>query len=227
MGSGPATHLASLNNAYSLLLMSPYTSIKDVARSLFGRMSFLVAPLVYERFRNIDAIKNARCPVFFLHGMKDKLIPHSHSLDLNNHCPSISFLQLPPDMDHNQFDFEEDLVKPFKEFLRKIDEGIASEKRRSSLNPLKQVAKQEVTLVRIDDSVVVFRDGSQKKRPNDEGEDNEGSDENHLSSSEDDEVEDTLVHSGDKFEIVFDKSLFEPPQTIKIIYNKLEAVAKS
>lgn len=110
--------------------MSPYTSIKDVSRSLFGRMSFMITPLVYERFRNIDAIKNARCPVFFLHGLKDKLIPHSHTLELNNHCPSISFLQLPPEMDHNVFDFDEDLIKPFKDFLRKIDESIAAEKRR-------------------------------------------------------------------------------------------------
>lgn len=57
MGSGPATHLASLYNAYTLLLMSPYTSIKDISKSLFGKLSFLVTPLVYERFRNIDAIK--------------------------------------------------------------------------------------------------------------------------------------------------------------------------
>lgn len=76
MGSGPATYLASKKNAFSLLLMSPYTSIKDVSRSLFGKLSFMITPLVYERFRNIDAIKDAQCPVFFLHGLKDKLIPH-------------------------------------------------------------------------------------------------------------------------------------------------------
>jgi pimeloyl-ACP methyl ester carboxylesterase len=110
--------------------MSPYTSIKDVSRSLFGRFSFMITPLVYERFRNIDTIKNSRCPVFFLHGMKDKLIPHSHSLELNNHCPSVSYMQLPKDMDHNVFDFDEDLIKPFKQFLKKIDDSIASEKRR-------------------------------------------------------------------------------------------------
>lgn len=56
MGSGPATYLSSLKNAYCLLLMSPYTSIKDVARSLLGWMSFL-SVIVYERFRNIDLIK--------------------------------------------------------------------------------------------------------------------------------------------------------------------------
>ncbi len=130
MGTGPATHLSGEYNAYSLLLMSPYTSIKDVSRSLFGKMSFLVTPLVYERFRNIDAIKKSRCPVFFLHGQKDKLIPHSHTLELNTHCPSISFMQLPKEMDHNVFDFDEDLIKPFKIFLKKIDDSIASEKRR-------------------------------------------------------------------------------------------------
>jgi hypothetical protein len=70
--------------------------------------------------------------VFFLHGLKDKLIPHSHTLELNNYCPSISFLQLPPEMDHNMFDFDEDLIKPFKAFLKKIDEGIGAEKRRAA-----------------------------------------------------------------------------------------------
>ena len=69
MGSGPATHLASQYNAFSLLLMSPYTSIKDVAKTLLGKLSFLLTPLVYERFRNIDAIKNAKTPVFLLHGL--------------------------------------------------------------------------------------------------------------------------------------------------------------
>jgi hypothetical protein len=33
-------------------------------------------------------------------------------------------------MDHNVFDFDEDLIKPFKNFLKKIDDAIASEKRR-------------------------------------------------------------------------------------------------
>lgn len=67
MGSGPATYLASKKHACSLLLMSPYTSIKDVAKNLLGMMAFL-SVIVYERFRNIDMIKDAKCPVFFLHG---------------------------------------------------------------------------------------------------------------------------------------------------------------
>jgi abhydrolase domain-containing protein 17 len=59
MGSGPATYLSSKKKAFSLLLMSPYTSIKDVSRSLLGKLSFILTPIVYERFRNIDTIKEA------------------------------------------------------------------------------------------------------------------------------------------------------------------------
>jgi esterase/lipase len=40
MGSGPATYLASKINAYSLFLMSPFTSIKDVARNILGWIGF-------------------------------------------------------------------------------------------------------------------------------------------------------------------------------------------
>lgn len=78
MGSGPTSYLASIKNPNSLLLMSPYTSIRDAAKALFGWASFL-SVIVYEKFRNIDTIKRARCPVFFLHGQKDTLVPHSHS----------------------------------------------------------------------------------------------------------------------------------------------------
>ena len=67
IGSGPATLLASKRKPGALLLMSPFTSIKDVAKNILGYMSFL-SNVVYERFRNIDNIKKVKCPVFLLHG---------------------------------------------------------------------------------------------------------------------------------------------------------------
>jgi hypothetical protein len=225
MGSGPATYLASQKNAYSLLLMSPYTSIKDVAKSLFGKLSFLVTPLVYERFRNIDAIQESKCPVFFLHGKKDKLIPHQHTLDLQANCPQISFLQLPTDMDHNVFDFDEDLIKPFKAFLKKIDDSIGSEKRRALLHPLKKASVQvsHMDSAKVDASEVKYRD------PNNEGKPAEGDGDSNNASSSSEEEDDgfELVNSGERFEIVFDKGIFEPPQIIKLHHAHLEQVAKA
>lgn len=104
MGSGPSSFLSSIRKPCALLLMSPFTSIKDVAKTLLGKAG-LLSHIVYERFRNIDYISEAKCPVFFLHGESDKLIPPSHSIDLNSACPMISFLHMPPFMDHNEFDF--------------------------------------------------------------------------------------------------------------------------
>ena len=120
MGSGPASYLASKKNAFTLLLMSPYTSIQDVSRSLLGKLSFFLTPFVIERFRNIDAIKETKCPLFLLHGALDTLIPPSHSQELLNNCPTVSFFQLAKLMDHNEFDFIGDLVQPFRDFINRI-----------------------------------------------------------------------------------------------------------
>ena len=112
MGSGPSSYLASRKRAGSLLLMSPFMSIKDATKSLFGWAGFL-SMAVYERFKNMDTVAEAKCPVFFLHGQKDTLIPYNHSVELNRVCPTESFLHLPPNMDHNEFLLMEDLVEPF------------------------------------------------------------------------------------------------------------------
>lgn len=52
--------------------MSPFKSIKDVARDLVG---WVLSLAIADRFRNIDYIKEVKCPTFIVHGQKDKLIP--------------------------------------------------------------------------------------------------------------------------------------------------------
>ncbi len=59
-----------------LILMSPFKSIREVAKDLVGRV---LAWAIAERFRNIDLIREIRCPVFIVHGQKDRLIPYSHA----------------------------------------------------------------------------------------------------------------------------------------------------
>jgi len=56
MGSGPSSYLASRKNAHSLLLMSPYMSIKEAAKSILGWAAF-VSFAVVEKFKNIEALK--------------------------------------------------------------------------------------------------------------------------------------------------------------------------
>ena len=58
MGSGPTSYLSSKRKPYALILMSPYTSIQNAAKSILGWISFL-GFIVHEKFRNIDEIKQA------------------------------------------------------------------------------------------------------------------------------------------------------------------------
>ena len=77
MGSGPACQVAlQYENLAALVLVSPYTSLKAAARSLFGSVASF---LVRERFDNLKAMEQIRCPTLIVHGQKDSLIPQSHA----------------------------------------------------------------------------------------------------------------------------------------------------
>ena len=84
MGSGPACQVAlQYENLAALVLVSPYTSLKAAARSLFGSVASF---LVRERFDNLKAMEQIRCPTLIVHGQKDVLIPQSHAKELHLKC---------------------------------------------------------------------------------------------------------------------------------------------
>ena len=120
IGSGPACYLASQLRPAALLLMSAYTSIRDAVKFIVGTYAQY---FIKERFRNIDYIEKVSCPVFLLHGQKDNMIPYEHSQNLRDKCAGPCSMILPFNMDHNEFDFFEDLSLPFSAFL--LQHGIS------------------------------------------------------------------------------------------------------
>ena len=78
MGTGPTSLLARLFKPRAAILMSPYTTIKDVAKNMVGFLSFMVS----EHFNNRDMMKKVKCPTFMIHGEADTLIPSTHSHQL-------------------------------------------------------------------------------------------------------------------------------------------------
>ena len=114
IGSGPATWLAAHKTVGALLLMSAYTSIRAVVKNLAGS---LLQYFVKERFRNIDLMPKVTCPTFIVHGQRDKLIPFMNSQELHDACEGPSSFLLPKEMDHNEFDFFDDLSLPFASFI--------------------------------------------------------------------------------------------------------------
>lgn len=55
----------------------------------------------------------------FIHGQMDTLIPFDHSIKLKDNCNCPYELLLPEDMDHNNFHYEIDFIRPLRDFLRR------------------------------------------------------------------------------------------------------------
>lgn len=101
-----------------LILMSPYTSIRDAVRDIAGNWATY---LVAERFKNIEEIEKVKCPCFFVHGKKDKLIPYEHSRRLFSRCKSLAAMNLSESMTHNDFSLSNDIIRPLRKFFRQLD----------------------------------------------------------------------------------------------------------
>lgn len=82
LGSGPATYLASHYKLGGLILMSPYTSIRNVAYTKVGMLSYVLS----DQFNNLSRIGKVECPTFIVHGQKDTLIPIEQAHSLHAAC---------------------------------------------------------------------------------------------------------------------------------------------
>lgn len=127
IGTGPACLFAKHYFPRGLILVSPYTTIRNVAQHMVSKaLCFIVA----QHFNNLEAIKEIACPIIMVHGKRDKLIPSSHSEQLWKTFLSSSqpgddkilnsVLLVHPHMTHNEFNMEEDLVEPIRKFMKRI-----------------------------------------------------------------------------------------------------------
>ena len=85
MGSGFAAKLASKNKPKMLILDAPYYSFSQLtSRFLF----FLPLAMILKFHIRTDIwIKYVRCPIYIIHGTKDRLIPYRSSVRLRKEAP--------------------------------------------------------------------------------------------------------------------------------------------
>ncbi len=90
LGSGIATRITSWNDPKMLILDSPYFSFFHQVK----RYGFLlpIRWMLKYQIRTDHFIKKVTCPIFFIHGKKDRLIPYNHSMDLQKIVPHQSHL---------------------------------------------------------------------------------------------------------------------------------------
>lgn len=100
LGSGIATRIASWNSPKMLILDSPYYSFfKQIWR--FGGFLVPLKWVLKYQIRTDWFIKKVSCPIFFLHGSKDRLMPFSDSIKLQQLQPKRSMVYLIENAGHN------------------------------------------------------------------------------------------------------------------------------
>ena len=117
IGSGAACHLASTQMIGALILQSPYTAIRDLVREKAGIFSIFVSGRSWD---NLEAMETITCPVLFIHGQDDTIIPSNHSEILHDACMNTEGkkLVLLPKEHHNSMS-ETTLLKYITPFLSK------------------------------------------------------------------------------------------------------------
>ncbi|HVR44284.1 MAG TPA: alpha/beta hydrolase [Thermoanaerobaculia bacterium] len=93
VGSGPATHLAAREPVGGLVIESGFTSAFRVVTR--------VPLLPFDRFPNLREIRNVRCPVLVIHGIRDRIIPLSHGKALHAAAPGPKQALWVPGAGHN------------------------------------------------------------------------------------------------------------------------------
>jgi fermentation-respiration switch protein FrsA (DUF1100 family) len=71
LGGAVAVDLAQGRDVAGLVLESTFTSIADVGRAHFGLFGLLAG----RRFESAAKIRNVRCPLLFVHGERDEVVP--------------------------------------------------------------------------------------------------------------------------------------------------------
>ncbi len=91
LGSGVAVEIASHRPPRLLILVSPYTSLVDMGRSLAGPLAPVLVP---DRFDNFSKIAALSCPIVILHGTRDEVVPFEMGRRLAEAGRNVRFIPL-------------------------------------------------------------------------------------------------------------------------------------
>ena len=99
LGSGPATYVASLQDADALFLETPFDSAVSVARDRYG--FFPVDWLMQDQYRVDLWIADVTEPVFVAHGTADRTIAEYHGQRVYDLAPNKAGIWIVPDAGHS------------------------------------------------------------------------------------------------------------------------------
>eukprot|EP00164_Ancoracysta_twista_P001175 GFYU01001545.1.p1 GENE.GFYU01001545.1~~GFYU01001545.1.p1 ORF type:complete len:690 (+),score=167.34 GFYU01001545.1:141-2210(+) len=115
IGGGPAIKVAASYPVGGLILISAFSSIREMAKYLVSNVAGFFVPNIYPNKANIQQVK---CRTLIVHGKEDTLVPYTHGEVLFEQAgASAKNLFLAERMDHNCFDIESDIIHPIRQFF--------------------------------------------------------------------------------------------------------------
>jgi uncharacterized protein len=102
LGTGVAVQMAVERGCAALVLEAPYTSVAAVAQGRYWM--FPVRRLVLDKFDSLSKIGRVRCPVFIMHGERDRIIPVRYGRELFQATPEPKDAKWFADGNHTNFD---------------------------------------------------------------------------------------------------------------------------
>jgi len=102
LGSGVACHVAAKRSVAGAILITPYDSIENVAKSHYPWLP--VSRLLKHRFSSLDSLPAIRCPLLVLYAGKDRVVPPPRSENLIRHIQGEKEVLFLPDADHGTID---------------------------------------------------------------------------------------------------------------------------
>eukprot|EP00903_Cladosiphon_okamuranus_P011539 g10864.t1 len=119
LGSGPAARIAREFQPGALFLLAPFTGVADIAGSIVG--DTLASMFSLNQWDNKKEVAATSSPTLVLHGLKDQVVPHAHSLDLYRASAATKkYVGLLLDSDHNRISWGvvcDMYARPFMEMV--------------------------------------------------------------------------------------------------------------
>jgi fermentation-respiration switch protein FrsA (DUF1100 family) len=102
IGTGPATEMAKEHaDAGGLILISPFTSTVDIAKTIWYLRIFPLTLLSHNNFDNLLKISDVHIPIFIAVGSEDRLTPPAMAQALFQAANEPKQLYVSPGADHN------------------------------------------------------------------------------------------------------------------------------
>ncbi|MFH0782251.1 MAG: alpha/beta family hydrolase [Pseudomonadota bacterium] len=122
LGSGVACHVAARRQVQGAILVTPYDSIENVAKSHYPWMP--IGILLKHRFASLETLENIHCPLLIIYGGRDRVIDPARTENLIRHIKGEKEVVFIAEADHGTIEMYQDYWQSLLRFLHRDESQI-------------------------------------------------------------------------------------------------------